>query len=101
MVRLLSTRLIISIKTDKIKLSKDEEATAAGGEENEVRREDQEKINRFSRLHQRESVLEELLQGKNVRSFFSSSLLFILVTICSVTLYIYICIISMSQTHGT
>ncbi|PLB37413.1 tubulin-binding prefolding complex subunit GIM3 [Aspergillus candidus] len=46
-------------------LSKDEEATAAGGEENEVRREDQEKINRFSRLHQRESVLEELLQGKN------------------------------------
>lgn len=70
MVRLLSTRLIISIKTDKIKLSKDEEATAAGGEENEVRREDQEKINRFSRLHQRESVLEELLQGKNVRFFF-------------------------------
>ncbi|PLN83431.1 Prefoldin, subunit 4 [Aspergillus taichungensis] len=46
-------------------LSKDEEATAAGGEENEVRREDQEKINRFSRLHQRESVLEELLKGKN------------------------------------
>ncbi|PKY09098.1 Prefoldin, subunit 4 [Aspergillus campestris IBT 28561] len=46
-------------------LSKDEEVTAAGGEENEVRREDQEKINRFSRLHQRESVLEELLQGKN------------------------------------
>lgn len=60
---------MISIKTNKIKLSKDEEATAAGGEENEVRREDQEKINRFSRLHQRESVLEELLQGKNVRFF--------------------------------
>ncbi|OKL64399.1 hypothetical protein UA08_01126 [Talaromyces atroroseus] len=44
-------------------LSKDEEASA-GGEDNEVRREDQEKINRFSRLHQRETVLEERLKGK-------------------------------------
>jgi hypothetical protein len=31
-----------------------------------VRREDQEKINRFSRLHQRETVLEEQLKGKQV-----------------------------------
>jgi hypothetical protein len=31
-----------------------------------VRREDQEKINRFSRLHQRETVLEEKLKGKQV-----------------------------------
>merc|ERR1712187_284472 len=44
-------------------LSKEDEV-AAGGEENEVRREDQEKINRFSRLHQREAVLEEQLKGK-------------------------------------
>lgn len=41
-------------------------------EENEVRREDQEKINRFSRLHQRETVLEEQLKAKQVR-FFSIS----------------------------
>jgi len=44
-------------------LSKDEEASA-GSEDTEVRREDQEKINRFSRLHQRETVLEEQLQAK-------------------------------------
>lgn len=31
-----------------------------------MRREDQEKINRFSRLHQRETVLEEQLKGKQV-----------------------------------
>lgn len=33
----------------------------------EVRREDQDKINRFSRLHQREKVLEEELKTKQVR----------------------------------
>ncbi|KAE8353336.1 Prefoldin subunit-domain-containing protein [Aspergillus coremiiformis] len=44
-------------------LSKEDEVSAAG-EENEVRREDQEKINRFSRLHQRESLLEEQLKAK-------------------------------------
>ncbi|KAB8067280.1 Prefoldin subunit-domain-containing protein [Aspergillus leporis] len=44
-------------------LAKEDEVSAAG-EENEVRREDQEKINRFSRLHQRESTLEELLKAK-------------------------------------
>lgn len=48
------------------KLSKDEEA-AAGTEDTEVRREDQDKINRFSRLHQRETVLEERLKAKQVR----------------------------------
>ncbi|OJK04477.1 hypothetical protein ASPACDRAFT_38034 [Aspergillus aculeatus ATCC 16872] len=42
-------------------LSKEDEAR---GEDNEVRREDQEKINRFSRLHQREIVLEEQLKLK-------------------------------------
>ncbi len=44
-----------------------EEEDAAGGEEVEVRREDQDKINRFSRLHQRELGLEEELKTKNVR----------------------------------
>lgn len=49
----------------KKKLSKDEEA-ATGTEDTEVRREDQDKINRFSRLHQRETVLEERLKAKQV-----------------------------------
>lgn len=44
-------------------LSKEDEAAA---EEVEVRREDQEKINKFSRLHQRESLLEEQLKQKQV-----------------------------------
>ncbi|WEW54786.1 hypothetical protein PRK78_000211 [Emydomyces testavorans] len=44
-------------------LSKEDEQ-ATHGEETEVRREDQEKINRFSRLHQRETVLEEQLKAK-------------------------------------
>ncbi|KAI5299214.1 hypothetical protein KEM56_003417 [Ascosphaera pollenicola] len=43
-------------------LSKDEEAQA---EDIEVRKEDQEKINRFSTLHQRELVLEGRLKAKN------------------------------------
>ncbi|KAH0293594.1 hypothetical protein KCU62_g1117, partial [Aureobasidium sp. EXF-3399] len=40
-------------------LSKDEE-----GEETEVRREDQDKINRFSTLHQREKLLQAELKTK-------------------------------------
>ncbi|MCJ1359000.1 MAG: hypothetical protein MMC33_009000 [Icmadophila ericetorum] len=44
-------------------LSKEEEA-AMGNDEMEVRREDQDKINRFSRLHQREIVLVEELKTK-------------------------------------
>ncbi|KAM5345729.1 hypothetical protein ACJ41O_011590 [Fusarium nematophilum] len=43
-------------------LSKADEEAA---DEVEVRREDQDKINRFSRLHQRETVLEEELSAKN------------------------------------
>ncbi|KAJ4155002.1 hypothetical protein LMH87_000268 [Akanthomyces muscarius] len=43
-------------------LSKDEENA---GQEVEVRREDQDKINRFSRLHQRELLLGEELKAKN------------------------------------
>ncbi|KAL4871318.1 hypothetical protein BDV12DRAFT_183935 [Aspergillus spectabilis] len=45
-------------------LSKEDEATVGNTEDTEVRREDQEKINRFSRLHQRETILEESLKGK-------------------------------------
>ena len=46
-------------------LSRDDEVAA--GDEVEVRREDQEKINKFSRLHQREEALQEELKLKNVR----------------------------------
>lgn len=49
----------------------DEEAT---GDEIEVRREDQDKINKFSRLHQRELSIEDELKDKNVSSFFPSHL---------------------------
>ncbi|KAH8175413.1 prefoldin subunit domain-containing protein [Sarocladium implicatum] len=42
-------------------ISKEDET---GGDEVEVRREDQDKINKFSRLHQRELALEEELQSK-------------------------------------
>lgn len=45
-------------------MSKEEEE--AVGDEVEVRREDQDKINRFSRLHQRELTIEEELKAKNV-----------------------------------
>lgn len=44
-------------------LSREEEVAA--GDEIEVRREDQDKINKFSRLHQRELNIEEELQTKN------------------------------------
>ncbi|KAI1110963.1 Prefoldin subunit-domain-containing protein [Nemania sp. NC0429] len=44
-------------------LSKDDEATAS--DEVEVRREDQDKINKFSRLHQRELSLQDELKSKN------------------------------------
>ncbi|CAJ2512113.1 Uu.00g077380.m01.CDS01 [Anthostomella pinea] len=43
-------------------LTKDEEGAA---DEVEVRREDQDKINKFSRLHQRELNLEDELKNKN------------------------------------
>ncbi|KAH8751184.1 Prefoldin subunit-domain-containing protein [Hyaloscypha finlandica] len=45
-------------------LSKEDEA-AAGSDEIEVRREDQDKINKFSRLHQREIGLEDELKVKH------------------------------------
>ena len=46
-------------------LTKEEED--AMGDEIEVRREDQDKINKFSRLHQHELSIEEELTSKNVR----------------------------------
>ena len=49
----------------KLQLTKEEEASA-GGDDMEVRREDQEKINRFSSLHQKETALEEELRAKIV-----------------------------------
>lgn len=53
------------------KLSKEDEQAA---EEVEVRREDQDKINKFSRLHQRELAMEEELKLKNVRSLAGNGL---------------------------
>ena len=47
-------------------LSKEDEV-ATGSDEIEVRREDQDKINKFSRLHQRELNLEDELKAKHVR----------------------------------
>ncbi|KAA6412039.1 MAG: prefoldin subunit 4 [Lasallia pustulata] len=44
-------------------LSQEDEA-AVGADETEVRREDQDKINKFSRLHQREMLLEDELKTK-------------------------------------
>ena len=48
-------------------LTREDEATT-GGDEVEVRREDQDKINKFSRLHQRELKYEEELKTKTVRT---------------------------------
>lgn len=53
--------------TIALQLSKEDEAKAAG-DEVEVRREDQDKINKFSRLHQRELGIEEELKTKHVSS---------------------------------
>lgn len=50
----------------RVQLTKEDEQ--AVGDEVEVRREDQDKINKFSRLHQRELKYEEELKLKSVRS---------------------------------
>jgi prefoldin subunit 4 len=54
--------------TINCKLTKEDEATT-NGEEVEVRKEDQEKINKFSRLHQQELKVEEELKAKQVRGY--------------------------------
>jgi prefoldin subunit 4 len=38
------------------------------GDEKEVRKEDQDRINRFSRLHSKEKLVEEDLKTKQVRT---------------------------------
>lgn len=48
-----------------VQLSREDEA-GIGKDDLEVRREDQDKINSFSRLHQREMLLEEDLKSKAV-----------------------------------
>lgn len=58
--------LSIFLLTTYPQLSKEDEA-ATGADEIEVRREDQDKINKFSRLHQRELNLEDELKAKHVR----------------------------------
>ena len=58
--------------TEIKQLSKDEEATV-GESDLEVRREDQDKINRFSRLHQKEQILIETLSTKNVSLYSAPS----------------------------
>lgn len=50
--------------TPPLQLSKEDEE----GDGVEVRREDQDKINKFSRLHQRETALKEELQLKSVNT---------------------------------
>ncbi|KAL9107761.1 MAG: hypothetical protein Q9227_007383 [Pyrenula ochraceoflavens] len=45
-------------------ISREDEAANAGGSDIEVSREDQDQINRFSRLHAREERMEEELRGK-------------------------------------
>ncbi|KAL8830123.1 MAG: hypothetical protein Q9170_005883 [Blastenia crenularia] len=52
-------------------LSKEDE-DAVGSDDLEVRREDQDKINKFSRLHQRETLLEEELKSRAVRQSHST-----------------------------
>jgi prefoldin subunit 4 len=49
--------------TKDFQLAKEDEASAS---DIEVRREDQEKINKFSRLHQHSAMLEEKLKQKQV-----------------------------------
>lgn len=54
----------MSIYADQPQLSKEDESES--GPDAEVTKEDQDKINSFSRLHNKERVLEEELQAKQV-----------------------------------
>jgi prefoldin subunit 4 len=55
---------ILTLTDRMLQLAKEDEA--GPGEDIEVRREDQEKINKFSRLHQHSATLEEKLKQKQV-----------------------------------
>lgn len=64
----LSSLLLVNVlirALTSVQLSREDEA-GIGKEDLEVRREDQDKINSFSRLHQREMLLEEDLKSKAV-----------------------------------
>jgi prefoldin subunit 4 len=69
------------MKTES-KLSKEDEASlthngSGSGEEPDVRKEDQDRINRFSRLHQREAGIESELKVIEVCGFsYSVNLVF-------------------------
>lgn len=52
-------------QTNQLQLSKEEEGET--GPDAEVAKEDQDKINSFSRLHNRERIIEEELKTKQVR----------------------------------
>lgn len=66
--RLFQALEISTITNMTPQLSTEDEA-ATGGEEVQVRREDQDKINRFSRLNQREILLEEEMKTKHVSTY--------------------------------
>ncbi|KAF2827997.1 Prefoldin, subunit 4 [Ophiobolus disseminans] len=63
MVSFTKFRIANELALTKLQLSQEDEASAAS-EDMEVRREDQEKINRFSSLHQKETAFEEELRAK-------------------------------------
>lgn len=62
---ILPTRYSRYRRANQLQLSKEEEGET--GPDAEVTKEDQDKINSFSRLHNREKVLEEELKSKQVR----------------------------------
>ena len=70
---MLSRRMVSSLHSlgirvaDGYKLSREEENEI--GEEKEVRKVDQERINRFSRIHSRHKSLEDELKAKQVRVY--------------------------------
>jgi len=63
--RRVTSKYVLNADFTAEQLSKEDEA-AATADEVEVRREDQDKINKFSRLHQKEISLEDDLKTKNV-----------------------------------
>lgn len=59
---MLFVKVFLACNFDRRQLTKEEEAST--GSDIEVRREDQEKINKFSTLHQKETRLEDELKAK-------------------------------------
>lgn len=71
-IHLLHMQPAVTDQGHGVQLTKEDEQAA--GDEIEVRREDQDKINKFSRLHQRELKYEEELQVISVRILYRSSM---------------------------